>query len=389
MGKASRRRTAGRELQGSARAAKDPAAQPAPFVARPFAGLPGETDWVALREVVPAATATIRFAPEAAPGDAPQTATVATVLPLAWSGLRRVDGEVMVGLQSGTTTGDAVEELSNARLLLAHEFTHVIQYGRGFPGNAEGVVLQPNWVNEAQATLAEEIVGDRVTGRARGRNYGYDVAFNTAETTDGDWYRGITLLAVYFGLSLESNPKHVPNAPEQCSFLGLAVEGNNGPCLNNDFVAYNTGYALLRWLSDQFGPVVPGGEKAIQRSIAGNRSVGLAAIASVTHVPVDTLLAQFAAALYVDDRVPGAAPRLTFSSWNLFDIDKNRINPTGRLAPRERAFSGFTDAVSVRGGSTAYFRVSGAGRAATAIRARDAGGGALPAAMRMWVVRLQ
>ena len=50
MGKASRRRTAGRELQGSARAAKDPASQPAPFVARPFAGLPGETDWVALRE---------------------------------------------------------------------------------------------------------------------------------------------------------------------------------------------------------------------------------------------------------------------------------------------------------------------------------------------------
>jgi hypothetical protein len=106
-------------------------------------------------------------------------------------------------------------------------------------------------------------------------------------------------------------------------------------------------------------------------------------------VPIDTLLAQWAAALYVDDRVPSAAPRLTFSSWNLFDMDSHRMNVTGRLVPRERAFGGFTDAVSVRGGSTAYFRVSGAGRAATAIRARDSGGGALPAAMRMWVVRLQ
>ena len=68
MGKASRRRTASREQQGSARAVKDPGAQPAPFVARPFAGLPGETDWVALREVVPAATATVRLAPGAVPG---------------------------------------------------------------------------------------------------------------------------------------------------------------------------------------------------------------------------------------------------------------------------------------------------------------------------------
>jgi hypothetical protein len=289
---------------------------------------------------------------------------------------------------SGTTTGTAPEELSNARLLLAHEFTHVIQFGRQFPGNPEGVAFQPNWLNEAQATLAEEVVGDRVTGRARGRNYGYDVAFNPPPS-DEDWYRGITLLGIYFGLSVESSPKKVPNAPEQCSFLGLSSEGNNGPCINNDFVAYNTGYALLRWLSDQFGSVVAGGEKAIQRSIAGNRSAGLAAIANVARVPIDTLLAQWAAALYVDDRVPSAAPRLTFSSWNLFDMDSHRMNVTGRLVPRERAFGGFTDAVSVRGGSTAYFRVSGAGRAATAIRARDSGGGALPAAMRMWVVRLQ
>jgi hypothetical protein len=205
-------------------------------------------------------------------------------------------------------------------------------------------------MNEAQATLAEEVVGDRVKGRARGRNYGYDVAF------EDDWYRGITLLAVYFGMVLEENPKRPPNAPEQCSFLGLSAEGNDGPCFSNDFVAYNTGYALLRWLSDQFSTSVPGGEKAIQRALVENRSSGLAALASVAHVPIDTLLAQWAAALYVDDRVPGAAQRLTFSSWNLFDMDTRRKNPTGHLLPRERPFGAFSDAVSVRGGSTAYFR---------------------------------
>ena len=117
---------------------------------------------------------------------------------------------------SGTTTGDAAEELLNAKLLLAHEFTHVIQYGLVIPVNG---VLQPNWLNEAQATLAEEVVGDRVTGRARGRNYGYDVAF------DGDWYRGITLLGVYFGLWLESPPKQGTERSRAVQLPGTQLRG--------------------------------------------------------------------------------------------------------------------------------------------------------------------
>ena len=51
MGKATRRR------KGADHGSATPRVQPAPFVARPFEGLPGETDWVAMREVVPSATA--------------------------------------------------------------------------------------------------------------------------------------------------------------------------------------------------------------------------------------------------------------------------------------------------------------------------------------------
>jgi hypothetical protein len=86
-------------------------------VARPFEGLKGETDWVAIREVVPAATATVTFAAGVVAADRPGTATVATVLPLGWSGLRRADGAVMVALQSGSTTGDASRDV--AQVLLA------------------------------------------------------------------------------------------------------------------------------------------------------------------------------------------------------------------------------------------------------------------------------
>ena len=116
MGRASRRRAAG-SVHARANRARDLSAGPAPFVARPFEGLTGETDWVAMREVVPAATATVTFAAGAVVADGPQTATMTTMLPMAWSGLRRIDGAVMVALQSGSTTGDASRDV--AQVLLA------------------------------------------------------------------------------------------------------------------------------------------------------------------------------------------------------------------------------------------------------------------------------
>ncbi|HET7397230.1 MAG TPA: DUF5926 family protein [Intrasporangium sp.] len=107
MGKASRR-------PRSARTDRNARSVPAAFVARPFAGLRDETDWVAMREIVPAATATVRLAAATAPADAPDEVTVATVLPLAWPGLRRESGEVLVGIQSGSGSGDASRDIASA-----------------------------------------------------------------------------------------------------------------------------------------------------------------------------------------------------------------------------------------------------------------------------------
>lgn len=116
MGKASRRR---KSDSGRVRSAgtRDLSGAQAPFVARPFEGLTGETDWVAMREVVPAATATVTFAEGAVASDGPQSATVTTVLPLGWAGLRRADGPVMVALQTGSSTGDGSRDV--AQVLMA------------------------------------------------------------------------------------------------------------------------------------------------------------------------------------------------------------------------------------------------------------------------------
>ncbi|MBM6403432.1 topoisomerase II [Phycicoccus sp. CSK15P-2] len=112
MGKASRRQ------RGSDRASRPARPKPAPFEPRPFAGLPNETDWVAMREILPAATAVVTVRLEHVPDGAPQEVTVATVLPLAWPGLHRADGTVLIGTQAGNSSGDASRDLA-AQLLAA------------------------------------------------------------------------------------------------------------------------------------------------------------------------------------------------------------------------------------------------------------------------------
>lgn len=84
-----------------------------PFVERPFEGLPGETDWVAMREVVPSATATVRTTAEYGSREV----VVATMLPELWPALHREDGTVLVGLQTAAKSGDASRDVAAALLL--------------------------------------------------------------------------------------------------------------------------------------------------------------------------------------------------------------------------------------------------------------------------------
>jgi Family of unknown function (DUF5926)/SEC-C motif len=88
-----------------------PGGAPAPFVARTFEGLPGETDWVAMREIVPAATASVSLVPGVADD---RTVTVCSLLPGAQPALVRADGEVWLGLQVHHNYGDVSRDLAYA-----------------------------------------------------------------------------------------------------------------------------------------------------------------------------------------------------------------------------------------------------------------------------------
>lgn len=299
------------------------------------------------------------------------------------------------------TAGDALPldlVLEVGPPVFAHEFAHVIQLGRRMQAGNPQMEL---WELEGQATLAEEVVGHAVEGRAVGQNLSGRVAYDTDGTaTSRFWYSsGFFDMGVYYGADFSAvPPQKLTGAPHDCTWLGKA---DKGVCAND--VVHGVPWSLLRWLSDHYGSSFAGGEQEFHQAIIDNTVSGFANLAGLVGVPIETLLAQWAAMLYVDDRVlvdgtpvVTADPKLTMPSWNLFSVFEGIVFiidgvevQIHLLEPVVRGFQDFTASFNVRAASTAYFLVSSTGRPATAIRARGVSDGVLPSVMQYWVVRLQ
>jgi hypothetical protein len=86
------------------------------FVGRPFEGLVDEPEWIALRELVPAASAPLRLKAEFVDEYGDRPVTLSTVLPMALPAMARKDGRVFVGLQRHAQSGDVSRDLAAAIL---------------------------------------------------------------------------------------------------------------------------------------------------------------------------------------------------------------------------------------------------------------------------------
>ncbi|WP_346537565.1 DUF5926 family protein [Micromonospora sp. DPT] len=86
------------------------------FVPRPFEGLADEPEWIALRELVPAASAPLRLTPELIEEYGDRPVTLATVLPMAAPAMTKPDGRVFIGLQRHQQSGDVSRDLAEALL---------------------------------------------------------------------------------------------------------------------------------------------------------------------------------------------------------------------------------------------------------------------------------
>lgn len=86
------------------------------FAPRPFAGLADEPEWIALRELVPAATAPLPLKPSLQTRYGDRPVTLATLLPMALPAMSRPDGAILVGLQRSIGSGDANRDVAAALL---------------------------------------------------------------------------------------------------------------------------------------------------------------------------------------------------------------------------------------------------------------------------------
>lgn len=80
-------------------------------VARPFEGLTGEADLIALRELVSAATSPLTLSD---PAYADRSVTLATVLPQLAPALVREDGRILLGLQLVASSDDVSRDIGTA-----------------------------------------------------------------------------------------------------------------------------------------------------------------------------------------------------------------------------------------------------------------------------------
>ncbi|MCH7489836.1 MAG: hypothetical protein IID05_03985, partial [Gemmatimonadetes bacterium] len=281
------------------------------------------------------------------------------------------------------------QALEDAPPLIAHEFTHIIQAGRRLVINEDP--FMSSFMAEGQATLAEEIVGHAALGNTSGRNYGFTIALNSNDLDPHDWYvLPFGDLARYFGNNRASPSNSIEGAPHKCGWQTREPF----PCEGSSRALwYGVTWSLLRWINDQFGPGFTGGEAGIQRRLIDNSRVGMPNIASVLGLSTDSLLAQWSAMLYLDDRVSGLPERLTFPSWNLASIfglgGLGGTSSSAQLQPAPVVFSEFLRRVEVRDASTAYFLLGGGNRPATAVRVTDGTDEELAAHMQVYLVRVR
>ncbi len=272
-------------------------------------------------------------------------------------------------------------------LVIAHEFAHIIQFSHRFTQTGDLMAL---YMAEGQATLAEEIVGHSVLGYETGQNLPVSVAFDFEDLQPFPWYLNPWFdLVHYFGWPggeevTEDTPR-VEGAPEECTWT---EEGDDHPCGGRPLV-YGVTWSFLRWAADQFGEEL-GGEPIFHQSLITNNTSGFDNLREILgrFGLLEDMLAQWAAAFYMDDRPGRSDPRHALASWNYFSAFDG-LKTQAWLEPKGQGYADFTEEVKVRDPSIAYLLVGGSIAPQFSLKVEGAGGGTLGSDIQVWLVRTQ
>ena len=270
-------------------------------------------------------------------------------------------------------------------LVIAHEFTHIFQFGRRIL-SATAADLMAIFVAEGQATISEEIVGHAILSNGVRQNLDVRVALNLDSIQPYPWYLNPWVdMAYYFGWPADRDATRIEGAPQECTWIASDA---NHPCGGRP-LWYGVTWSLLRWISDQYGDAL-GGESAFQAAIIDGDRAGFENLTDILASEVDLgdLLAQWSATLYMDDR-PGTVAPLTMSSWDLRSVADGLLE-SAWLRPTVHEFVDFADDVTIRDPSTAYILIGGSGSPQSyTLRVGATGGGDMSATLQVWLVRTQ
>lgn len=279
------------------------------------------------------------------------------------------------------TVGGAVtvpQAKRNALGLGAHELQHLINaQKRVLDGEGGFDALEESWLDEGLSQIAEEVAGFAALGMGERENLSFEPFAVSRATLDGfNTYH----ISNFFQLSLYMMQ------PGSAPTLAPLDPGGVGGLQMRGFA-----WSFLRWLADQDG----GSERALFRALSGggrNRLRGIENIERATGSNWEDLLADYSAALVVDDAgIQGLPERLQVRTWNLRDVFAalNR-NPSSmrrfpapfplRVTPL--AFRDEATELELRASATRYLSLEASfGSPALTLRLEGQGGTSLPEGM--------
>ncbi len=263
-------------------------------------------------------------------------------------------------------------------LLLTHEITHLVQASAEVLGPAD---FKTTWEHEGGASLAEQLVAYRLFGHGSNRNLGYE-EFQAGRS----WYLDawVADMTAFFGWDWSgAGSGRIAGAPEECTWIGLPREGNDGRCLGNP--AYGVSSMVFRYAMDRWGSDYPGGEAALMRRLTQSPHSGFASLEDVSGWRIEAIMADFYSMLWADGRIYDA---YGMTSWNLYDIF-GRFPRYAQLLPWTSSHPAFEGSWNVRAGSSFYLHwTPRGGMAPTSLKVVSAAG-RVPDHISVWALRIR
>lgn len=238
--------------------------------------------------------------------------------------------------------------------ILAHEFQHMVNFNQRALVRG-GSFRDALWLSEAVAVMAEDIVGEAFAQAGDSSRF---VLYQA-----GNWVRGQRFL-------------QAPNASSLIVTQGQGTLEERG-----------AGWLFLRYLRGQRG------DNSLLTELVQTTRTGVTNVTAVTGDPWEGSVSDWAAAIYLDDQLPAAPPRLQFTDLRLRDT-LDRLQGGYPLVPPTVGGSDFAMTGAVEAASAAYFLLGAASGGLgqdLAVALGGAGGGPSPAnaALQLTLVRLQ